>query len=104
MSVSEAVAGTLLLIGVASFAFTSIGLLVSRNVYDQIHFLAPGSIVGSVAICAAVVVHEGFSQSAVKAILVVILLLISNPILSHATARAARVRREQKLPLKAADD
>ena len=104
MSIGELIAGALLFIGVLSFAFTSLGLLVSRNVYDQIHFLAPGSVVGSVAISAAVVVHEGFSQSAAKAILITVLLLISNPILSHATARAARVRRHQNLPGEAADE
>jgi multisubunit Na+/H+ antiporter MnhG subunit len=33
-----------------------------------------------------------------KAILIAILLFLSNPILSHATARAGRVRRKQQLP------
>jgi multisubunit Na+/H+ antiporter MnhG subunit len=33
-----------------------------------------------------------------KAILIAILLFLSNPVLSHATARAGRVRRRQQLP------
>jgi multicomponent Na+:H+ antiporter subunit G len=82
---------------VLGFALTSIGLLFSRNLYDQIHYLAPGSIVGSIAFGAAVLVHEGLSQSGAKTILIVILLLISNPVLSHATARAGRVRRNQQI-------
>ena len=98
---SEIAVGVLLAIGVFGFAFTSIGLLVSRDVFDQIHYLAPGSLIGSVAISTAVLLHGGFSQAGAKAILVAILLLLSNPVLSHATARAGRIRRRQQLPPKA---
>lgn len=97
MNLSEIVVGVLLAIGVLSFAFTSLGLLFSRDLYDQIHYLAPGSIVGSIAFVAAVLVHEGLSQSGAKALLIGILLLVSNPVLSHAIARAGRVRRNQQI-------
>lgn len=94
MTLREIFAAILLTIGVAGFVITAAGLLVSRDVNDQIHFLAPGSLLGSTAIPAAVLVHEGFSQAGSKAILIAILLVISNPVLSHATARAARIRRK----------
>lgn len=97
MSASEIIAGVLLVVGVLAFAFTSLGLLWSKSAYDQIHFLAPGSVVGSVAFVAAVLVHEGLSQSGVKAILIAALLLLSNPVLSHAIARAGRIRRNQQM-------
>lgn len=97
MTIGEATAGALLTIGLVSFLLTSLGLVFSRDVYDQIHFLAPGSIVGSSAFAVAVLLHEGLSQSGVKAIFVAILMLISNPILSHAIARAARIRRNQQI-------
>ncbi len=96
---SETIVAILLGIGVLGFAFTVVGLLFSRDLYDQIHYLAPGSIVGSLAFTAAAIVHEGFSQSGTKAILIALLLLIGNPVLSHATARAGRIRRNgQVLP------
>ena len=94
---SEIAVAVLLVIGVLGFAFTSIGILVCRDVFDQIHYLAPGSLIGSVAISAAVLLHGGFSQAGSKSILIAILLLVSNPVLSHATARAARIRRKQQL-------
>jgi multicomponent Na+:H+ antiporter subunit G len=87
----------LLLIGVLGFAFTSLGVLLARDALDQIHYLAPGSLIGSVAICAAVLLHDGFSQAGVKAIFIAIILLLTNPVLSHAIARAARIRRKQDL-------
>ena len=73
------------------------GLLLAGDVNDQIHYLAPGTLIGSVAIAFAVLLHEGFSQVGVKAILIMILLIISNPVLSHATARAVRVRKQHQL-------
>lgn len=94
---SETIVAILLGIGVLGFAFTAAGLLLSRDLYDQIHYLAPGSIFGSLAFTAAALVHEGFSQSGSKAILIGLILLVSNPILSHATARAARIRRNQQV-------
>lgn len=87
----------LLAIGVFGFAFTSAGLLVARDALDQIHYLAPGALVGSVSICAATLLTDGFSQAGVKAIIIAIILLITNPVLSHVTARAARIRRKQQL-------
>lgn len=98
MSVHDVVAVALLTLGVAAFAMTSLGLLLAQDIFDQIHFLAPGSLVGSLAIPAAVVLHEGLSQAGVKAVLIALLLAFSNPVLSHATGRAARIRRHHQLP------
>jgi multisubunit Na+/H+ antiporter MnhG subunit len=36
-------------------------------------------------------IHDGFSQSGVKAVIAASILFVMNPILTHATARAARV-------------
>lgn len=97
MSVREAFEVGLLVIGVAGFAVNALGLVAARDAYDQIHYLAPGSLLGCAAIPAAIVVQEGFTQAGVKAILIALVLLLANPVLSHATARAARVRRKQRL-------
>ena len=98
MSIREIIVGALLAIGILGFVITAIGLIVCDDLYEQIHFLAPASLLGAIAIPAAVVVNDGFSQMGTKAILIAGLLFISNPILSHATARAGRVRRKQQLP------
>jgi len=84
----------LLALGLLSFLLTALGILFILDFYEKIHFLAPGSLIGAVAIPAAVVVHEGLSQAGVKAILIAILLGFANPVLSHATARAGRIRRK----------
>ena len=86
----------LLVTGLLAFALTSIGVLLFRDFYDQIHFLSPGSLIGAVAIPLAVLLKEGFSQAGAKGMVIAMLLVLANPVLSHATARAARVRRKQQ--------
>jgi monovalent cation/proton antiporter MnhG/PhaG subunit len=88
----------LLAVGILGCFCTSFGLLLFHDLYQQIHFLAPASLIGATAIPTAVVVHEGFSQAGTKAILIAILLSLANPVLSHATARAARIRRKRQWP------
>jgi len=97
MTVRDLIANALLFLGVLAFAFTAAGLLLTHALNDQLHYLAPGTLIGSAAICAAVLFHEGFSQSGAKSILILLLLLVSNPILSHATARAGRIRKFKRL-------
>jgi multicomponent Na+:H+ antiporter subunit G len=96
MNVRDMIAAIVLTVGVLLFALTTAGLLVARGLLDRIHYLAPGTLIGSVAITLAVLVHEGFTQAGVKAILIMILLVFSNPVLSHATARAYRIRRKHQ--------
>jgi monovalent cation/proton antiporter MnhG/PhaG subunit len=92
MSGKDLLVAVLLIIGCSGFVFTSLALLFMRDVFDQIQFLAPASLIGTVAIAAAVIVQEGFNQAGAKALLIALLLFGANPILSHATARAARIR------------
>lgn len=88
----------LLGIGVLGFLFTALGFLFVRDFYEQLHYLAPASLLGAVAIPAAVVVHEGLSQAGAKAIVIAVLLFWANPVLSHATLRAGRIRRKRQWP------
>jgi len=84
---------TLLIVGMGAFLFTAIGLLVFKDVYERIQFTYPAATIGVAAIVAAVVIQKSISQAGIKAILIGLILLWANGALSHATARAARVRR-----------
>jgi multicomponent Na+:H+ antiporter subunit G len=70
-----------------------VGVLVMNDVFDRLHYLGPASAVGPFLVAGAVLVEESLGQPFVKATLVAILIAISGPVLSHATARAARVRQ-----------
>ena len=69
-----------------------IGVLIARNLFDRLHFAAPATTLGALLVCGAVVLNEGSSQAGLKAILVAALLVGCGTLLTHATARAARIR------------
>jgi multicomponent Na+:H+ antiporter subunit G len=93
LSTSDLVIGALLFVGVGTEILCCIGVVVARDVFDRLHFVGPASTLGPVAIGAAVVVEAPLEQAGVKSIIVVLVLVLINPVLTHATARAARVRQ-----------
>ena len=83
----------LLALGVAVTWVSCLGVLAMRDPYDRLHYTAPAAVIPPVAIAAAVVLEEQFSAAGIKALLVALALLVTNPVLTHATARAARIRQ-----------
>ena len=81
-----------LALGVASALMGAVGLLATRDPYDQLHFTGPATVIGPIAIAAAVLVEEPLSSAGIKALLVAMIMVATGPILLHATARAARIR------------
>jgi len=92
VSVGDVAVAVLLAVGVGSALMGALGLVATKDPYDQLHFTGPATVIGPVAIAAAVLVEEPLSSAGIKAVLVAIIMLASGPILIHATARAARVR------------
>jgi multicomponent Na+:H+ antiporter subunit G len=88
----NAVVITLLAIACASVAVSAAGVLLSRNVYERLHFLAPAATVGVAAVALAILIREALGQAGIKAVIAALVLFVMNPILTHATARAARVQ------------
>ena len=93
MSPRTVAVAALLTVGVGVELACCLGVLLMRGVYDKLHFTGPATTIGSLAIALAVIVEESFSQAGLKALLVFLTLLVSNPVLTHATARAARVHQ-----------
>ena len=92
MSPAGFAVAALLTLGVAVTWLSCLGVLLMRDPYDRLHYTAPASALAPVLIAAAVVVTEGLSAAGIKALLVAFVLLATNPVLGHATARAARIR------------
>jgi monovalent cation/proton antiporter MnhG/PhaG subunit len=80
----------LLGLGVAAELLCCAGVAVTRTVYDRLHYAAAGTTVGPFLILAALLVREGLSSQGLQSIAAVSLLFLLNPVLVHATARAAR--------------
>ena len=92
MTPQQVVIDVLLGLAVLVAVGSAVGLVAARDDLDRLHFLAPVSVVSPVLIAAAIVAREAFDGRAVKALLVAAFFLVLNPVLSQATARAARVR------------
>jgi monovalent cation/proton antiporter MnhG/PhaG subunit len=91
MTFKDVVVGILLVVGVGLQLLACLGLLTMRDTFARLHYVAPAGF-GTVAIAAAVLVEESFSVIGDKAILVAAVILLTGPVLVHATARSARVR------------
>jgi multicomponent Na+:H+ antiporter subunit G len=92
MSPRDILVVALLVAGVGVTLASCVGVLVMRDAYDRLHFTAPATTIAPLAIAAAVVLEERLSAAGIKALLVALALLVTNPVLTHATARAARIR------------
>lgn len=92
MTVRDAIAGGLLVAGVAVQLAALVGLVRGRDALDRLHFVAPAGTLGAPLICGAVLVNESFSQGGIKAIIVACVLGITGPVVTHATGRAVRLR------------
>lgn len=100
MSAAELVVWTLLALGVGAQLAAVAGVLAASDVWDRLHFTGLASIFGPAALALAIVLDEGpLTQAGLKAILVAMLILALDPILVHATARAALVRERGALEL-----
>lgn len=92
MSTSQVWVAILLFASLAVSVFSCLALVLVKGFFNRLHYLAPATSVGITLLLAAVIVDQGFGQAAIKVSLVWLVLLLSNAVLTHATARAARVR------------
>ena len=82
----------LLGVAVALCLLCAVGVAVVRDPYQRLQFNTPVASVAVPLIVAAVWVGDPQWQSRIKATLVGVVLLLMNAVLSHATARAVRIR------------
>lgn len=86
----------LLLMSVVIIWLCCAGLLVMRGPYAKLHYLGPVSSLGVVIIAAAVVVKHPISSNTLQAVVVALVLLLTNPVLAHATALAAQTYEQKR--------
>jgi multisubunit Na+/H+ antiporter MnhG subunit len=80
-------------VGVAIELGCAAGLVLARGAFDRLHYAAAAGPAGAAPIVAAVVVRESFTQPAVNAIVIGLMLALLGPLLSIATLRALRIDR-----------
>jgi monovalent cation/proton antiporter MnhG/PhaG subunit len=98
----DAVTIALLVVGVAAQLLAAAGMLAMRNPFDRLHYTGP-SMLAAVAFAAALLVEEGFSLIADKALLLAVVVVLTSPIVVQAIGRAARMRERGALDAAAPD-
>jgi multicomponent Na+:H+ antiporter subunit G len=93
VSAHDLVVDALVIAGVTGELLCCLGLVVARDVFDRLHFAMASTTLPPFLIAAAVIVEEDWTQPGINALLVAAVLFLVNPMVAHATARAARARR-----------
>jgi multicomponent Na+:H+ antiporter subunit G len=93
MTVAQWSIDVLLAIGVIVALAGCIGIAVVKDFYERLHYLAPPSTISITCFAAAVLIDKRLSQAGIKALLIWGVVVWMNAVLTHATARAARIRQ-----------
>lgn len=86
------VVDVLLFAGVAMLLLCALGVLAMGSAYDRLHYVSAAGWAAAL-IATAILVRESLSLIADKALLTAAILVVCGPALSHATARAGRIRQ-----------
>ena len=97
------IAGFLVGIGVALAVICALGVAIVKNALERLHFASPVTSFSAFLIALAVWIDDPTWQSRLKVVLVAIVLFVMNAVLSHATARAIRIRDDKHFEPQPAD-
>ncbi|MBV8780439.1 MAG: monovalent cation/H(+) antiporter subunit G [Phycisphaerae bacterium] len=95
------ITGSLVGVAVLLAILCALGLAIMRDAYQRLHFTTPVVSISSLLIAIAVWLEDGDWQARIKVILIALILCVMNAILSHATARAVRIRNVARWEIKA---
>lgn len=89
------IALVLLVAGVAVLVMSCLGVLLVAGAYEKLHFAAPASSLGGLLVGVALAVQVATFTSAVKDLFTVLVLAVTGPVVTTATARAVRARDQR---------
>lgn len=92
MKPSDIAVAVLLGIMVTTAFISCCALVLFRDNFQRMHYLSVVTTISTLSLLVAVVIKEGWGQATLKTILVFVVLILVNAVVTHATARAARIR------------
>lgn len=75
--------------GIVFMLVGSIGILRLPDFYSRTHAISKSDTLGIMFVILGLVIYEGFTISSAKLLLIVLFIALSNPVGTHALARAA---------------
>lgn len=76
-------------LGISFMLSGSIGILRLPDFYSRTHSVSKSDTLGIIFVISGLIIYEGFTQSSLKLLFVILFVALSNPIGTHALARAA---------------
>jgi multicomponent Na+:H+ antiporter subunit G len=89
MDVWDYVAGSMIVSGVFFLLVASVGIIRLPDFYSRMHAMGKGDTLGVMLILFGLSVYEGLTLNAAKLMLALVFVGLTNPVASHALARAA---------------
>ncbi len=86
---STSIAVVLMVIGVFFLFVAAIGVLRLPDVFTRSHAVSLTDSLGAFFLLVGLAVYQGFSTNSIKILVVLVLLYLLNPVIAHATVRAA---------------
>jgi len=86
------VVGILVAVAVAVNLLSAVGAMVMRDPYQRLHYLAPPSSLAPSLLAVALFLGEPDKQAGFKMLMLLVVLSAINGVVTHATARAVRIR------------
>ncbi|MDA1056000.1 MAG: monovalent cation/H(+) antiporter subunit G [Planctomycetota bacterium] len=79
----------LILVGLFFLFVAAVGVLRLPDVFTRSHAVSLTDSLGAFFVLGGLALYQGFSTNLFKILIVLVLLLLLNPVISHATVRAA---------------
>lgn len=76
-------------VGLFFLVVAAIGMVRLPDVFSRSHALALTDTMGAMLVLIGLALYQGFTLTSFKTLIVLVLLLLLNPVISHATLRAA---------------
>jgi monovalent cation/proton antiporter MnhG/PhaG subunit len=96
VSASELIGAILLVLGCVCIVFACLGTALMRDTYDRLHFVAVAAMVGAPLVVVSLALDAGSWRSALKLLLIGLLLAAGGPVTSAVTARARATREGRR--------
>ncbi|MFC2095997.1 monovalent cation/H(+) antiporter subunit G [Candidatus Bipolaricaulota bacterium] len=83
-------------LGVCFVFIGSVGILRFRDIYSRLQASGVSDNAGLGLVLIGLILHSGWDRHDVTLLLLLLLMLITNPIVTHSVARSAFVQRHQE--------
>ena len=81
-----------IILGLVFIFFGTLGIIRFPDVYTRLQTSSKCDAAGAVALLVGLMVREGLDSLSLRILIILVFLLLTNPVASHAIARSAAIR------------